>query len=115
MIDNIEEIPVIWKKPHNSLSSLYSITVNKFLDKIIKRYRKRLQIQSVMIDLEMPKNSAGYSNSTFAIKLHLKLRSGKILIAESNKRSISEAVKNISREIDHQSSLTDRQKHKGIA
>ena len=64
-----------------------------------------------MIDLEMPKDSAGFSNKTFIVKLHLKLKSGKILIAESQKRSVADAMKDITREIDNQSRSTDRQKH----
>ena len=110
MVD-IEDIPVIWKKPHNSSNLLHIGTVNILLDQFIKRYRKRLQIRHIMIDLEMPKDAAGFSNKTFIVKLHLQLKSGKILIAESNKRSIADAMKNITREIDNQSRSTDRQKH----
>lgn len=64
-----------------------------------------------MIDLEMPKDAAGLSNKTFIVKLHLTLKTGKILIAESIKRSIEEAMDDITREIDNQSRSTDRQKH----
>jgi hypothetical protein len=41
----------------------------------------------------------------------VKLKSGKILIAESEKRSITDAMKNITKEIENQSRSTDRQKH----
>lgn len=64
-----------------------------------------------MIDLEIPKNAASFLNKTFIIKLHLKLKAGKILRAESKNRSLSEAMKKITREIDNQSRSTDRQKH----
>lgn len=64
-----------------------------------------------MIDLETPKNAAGFLNKTFILKLHLKLRTGEILIAESKRRSINDAMKNITREIDNESRSTDRQKH----
>lgn len=107
----VEQIPIIWKKPHNSSNVFHTGTVNILLDRFIKRYRKRLQISHIMIDLEMPKDAAGLSNKTFIVKLHLKLRSGRILIAESKRRSIAEAMKNITREIDNQSRSTDRQKH----
>jgi len=110
MID-IEEIPIVWKKPHNSTNVFHIGTVNIFLDRFIKRYRKRLKIRSIMVDLEMPNNAAGVSNKTFIVKLHLTLESGKILIAESTKKSISDAMKNIAKEIDNQSRTTDRQKH----
>lgn len=110
MIDNREEIPVIWKKPHASFNVFHVEALKRLLDQFIKRYRNRLQIRDIMIDLEMPKNSAGYSNSIFEVKLHLRLKSGKILRAESKKRSISDVMKNITKEIDHQFSLTDRQK-----
>jgi len=108
---DMEEIPVIWKKPHNSSNLLHTGTINILLDQFIKRYGERLQIKHIMIDLEMPKDSAGFSNKTFIVKLHLKLKSGKILIAESNRRSIADAMKDITKEIDNQSRSTDRQKH----
>jgi ribosome-associated translation inhibitor RaiA len=64
-----------------------------------------------MVDLEMPKDSAGFSNKTFIVKLHVKIGSGEILIAESKNRSISDAMKNITSEIENQTDSTDRQKH----
>lgn len=108
---DIEEIPVIWQKPHHSSNIFHIGTINILLDRFIKRYNKRLKIRSIMVDLEMPKDAAGYSNKTFIIKLHLTLISGEIIRAESTKRSISEAMKNIVREIDNQTRSTDRQKH----
>ncbi len=108
---DIEEIPIIWKKPHNSSDVPHTGTLNILLNQFIKRYNKRLQIKHIMINLEMPKNTTGLSNKTFIVKLHVKLQSGKILIAESNQRSIAEAMENITREIDNQSRSTDRQKH----
>ncbi len=106
-----EAIPIIWKKPHNSSNLLHIHNLSILLDQFIKRYGKRLQIQSIMIDLETPKNAAGLSNNTFIIKLHLELKTGKILIAESERRSIGEAMENITREMDNESRSTDRQKH----
>lgn len=105
------EIPVIWKKPHNSSNVFHIGSINILLDQFIKRYSKRLQIRQIMIDLEMPKDAAGISNKTYVVKLHLKLLEGKILIAESSRRSISDAMKDITRKIDNQSRSTDRQKH----
>lgn len=64
-----------------------------------------------MIDLEMPNNAAGISNKIFTIKLHLVLDSGRIIIAENTRRSISAAMKNIVKEVGNQSRSTDRQKH----
>lgn len=107
----MEEIPVIWKKPHNSSSLFHTGTINILLDRFIKRYRKRLDIRRIMVDLEMPKDPAGYSDKTFIVKLHLTLKSGEIIIAESNERSINEAMKKITREIENQTRSTDRQKH----
>ena len=107
----MEEIPIIWKKPHNSINVFHTGTINILLDQFIKRYENRLQIKHIMIDLEMPKDAAGHFNKTFIVKLHLKLKSGKILIAESEKRNVTDAMKNITREIDNQSRSTDRQKH----
>ena len=106
-----EIIPIIWKKPHNSSNIRHVSTISILLHQFITRYGKRLQIRQIMVDLEMPKDPAGYSNKTFIVKLHLALTSGKIIIAESNKRSIAEAMKNITREIDNQTRSTDRQKH----
>ncbi len=108
---DIEEIPIIWKKPHNSTNIYHTGTINILLDQFIKRYRKRLDIRSIVVDLEMPKDPAGYPNKTFIVKLHLTLKSGKIIIAESKKRSVTDAMKNITREIDNQTRSTDRQKH----
>lgn len=107
----IEEIPIIWKKPHNSTNIFHTGTINILLDQFLKRYEKRLQIKHIMIDLEMPKDAAGFSNKTFIVKLHVKLKSGKIIIAESQKRSIIDAMKDITKEIDNQTRSTDRQKH----
>lgn len=106
-----DEIPIIWKKPHNSSNLLHIRTLSVLLHQFIKRYRKRLNIQSIMIDLETPKNAAGYLDKTFIIKLHIKLKEGRILRAESKRRSINDAMRNITREIDNQSRSTDRQKH----
>ena len=111
MTNDIEDIPVIWKKPHNSSNLVHTGNINILLDQFIKRYGKRLLIRHIMIDLEMPKDAAGFSDKTFIVKLHLKLQSGKILIAESKRRSVADAMKNITREIDNQSRSTDRQKH----
>lgn len=110
MVDT-EVIPVIWKRPHNSSNLFHTGTVNILLDQFIKRYGKRLQIRHIMIDLEMPKDAAGFSDKTFIVKLHLRLQSGKILIAESKRRSIADAMKDITSKIDNQSRSTDRQKH----
>lgn len=106
-----QEIPIIWKLPHNSSNIFHVGTINILLDKLIKRYETRLQIRQVMVDFEMPKDSAGFSNKTFLIKIHLTLQSGKIIIAESQKRSVAEAMENITDEIENQIDLTDRQKH----
>jgi len=106
-----EEIPVVWQKPHNSTNIYHTGTINILLDRFIKRYRSRLKIRNIMVDMEMPKNPKGYSDKTFVVKLHLTLVSGKIIRAESRKRSISEAMKNITREIDNQTRSTDREKH----
>ena len=106
-----QEIPIIWRKPHNSTNVFHIGTINIFLDRFIKRYRKRLKIRNIMVDLEMPNNAAGISNKTFIVKLHLTLDSGKILIAESTSKSIPESMKKIIKEIDNQSRSTDRQKH----
>ncbi len=111
MEEEQREIPIIWKLPHNSSNIFHIGTINILLDQFIKRYGKRLQIQHIMVNLEMPKDSAGYSNKTFIVKLHLTLRSGKIIIAESKNRSISDAMKNITSEIENQTDSTDRQKH----
>ena len=111
MEEQQEEIPVIWRKPHNSSNIFHIGTINILLDRFIKRYRKRLKIRNIMIDLEMPKDAAGLSNKSFIVKLHLTLQSGKLLIAESQERNISDAMKNITKEIENQSRTTDRQKH----
>ena len=106
-----QEIPIIWKKPHNSVTIFHTGTLSVLLDDFIKRYRERLKIRSIMIDLEMPKDAAGLSNGIFIIKLHVTLVSGIILRAESESRSIPEAMKKITQEIDNESHETDRQKH----
>lgn len=108
---NKDGIPIIWKNPHNSTNIFHTGTLNILLDQFIKRYNTRLQIKHIMIDLEIPKNAGGYSNKTFIVKLHVKLKSGKIIRAESKRRSITDAMKNITREIDNQTRSTDRQKH----
>lgn len=105
------EIPIIWKKPHHSENVFHVGIISTLLDHFLKRYGKRLQIEQVMIDFEMPKNAAGVSNKTFVIKLHLKLHSGLYLRAESEEKTIEAAMKNITREIENQSRTTDRQKH----
>lgn len=110
-MSDVEIIPIIWKKPHNSVNLFHVGTLTILLDRFIKRYRKRLQIRHVMIDLEMPKDATGISDGTFLLKLHLRLKSGKIIIAESRRRSIADAMKNNTREIDNQTRSTDRQKH----
>lgn len=107
----MEEIAIIWKKPHNKSVAFHVGTINIYLDKLIKRYGKKLQIRQIMVDLEMPKDAAGFSNKTFILKIHLTLKSGKIIIAKSTDRSIVEAMKNINSEIENQTDLTDRQKH----
>lgn len=64
-----------------------------------------------MIDMEAPKNATGISDHLFIIKLHVELKSGKLLMAESKNENIGYAMKNITTEIDNQSRSTDRQKH----
>jgi ribosome-associated translation inhibitor RaiA len=111
-MDKQEEIPVIWRKPHISPDSYQIKAVELAVDKFVGRYSKKLEIRSLMVDFEMPKDSAGHSNKTFIIKIHITLKNGKLFIAESSKRSILEAMKNIESEIENQIDLTDRQKHK---
>lgn len=106
-----DEIPIIWKKPHNSVTIFHTGTLSILLDRFIKRYRDRLNMRSIMIDLEMPKDAAGLSNGIFIVKLHVTLKSGKILRAESETRSILESMHKITQEIDNESRKTDRQKH----
>ena len=107
----IQEIPITWKKPHNSLTIFHTGTLSILLDDFIKRYSERLKIRSIMIDLEMPKDGAGFPNGVFIIKLHVTLDSGEILRAEGEERSIPDAMKKIVIEIDNESRKTDRQKH----
>ena len=114
-MNELVNIPVIWKKPHNSSNVYHIEAINVLLDHFIKKYRERLKIQSIMIDLEMPRNATGISNNTFIIKLHVTLESGKILRAESNKKSIPEAMKKVVQEIENESRSTDRQKHQNSA
>lgn len=114
-MSDTEEIPIIWKKPHNSSNVFHIGTINILLDNFIKRYRERLKMRNIMIDLEMPKDAAGFPNGIFNIKLHVTLESGKILRAESEERSIPEAMKKIVIEIDNESRKTDRQKHHDIS
>ena len=110
-MNDMEEIPIIWKKPHNSVTIFHTGTLSILLDDFIKRYRERLKIRNIMIDLAMPKDAAGLSNGIFIIKLHVTLDSGVILRAESEARSVHDAMKNIVKEIDNESRKTDRQKH----
>lgn len=107
----IEDIPVIWKKPHTSSNIFHTGTISILLDKFIKRFKDKLKIQHIMIDLEMPNDAAGISNKTFLVKIHVQLHSGKILIAESQQRSLDAVMKDITNKIENQSYLTDRQKH----
>ena len=110
-MNNTEEIPIIWKKPHNSVTIFHTGTLSILLDDFIKRYRERLKIRSIMIDLEMPKDAAGFSNGIFIIKLHVTLDNGEILRAENEGRDVPEVMKKIVQEIDNESRKTDRQKH----
>jgi len=110
-MDEIQEIPIIWKKPHISSNSYQIKALEQVVDKFVGRYSKKLEIRNIMVDFEMPKDSAGHSNKTFLIKIHLTLKNGKLIIAKSQKRSITDAMKNIESEIENQIDLTDRQKH----
>ena len=114
-MEDLDEIPIIWKKPHNSSNILHLGTINILLDNFIKRYSERLKIRSIQVDLEMPKDAAGVFNGVFIIKLHLTLDSGKILRAESEERTIPEAMKKIVQEIENESHESDRQKHHDTA
>lgn len=106
-----EVIPIIWKKPHHSGNILHIQVISGLLHNFIQRYQSRLQMTHIMIDVETPNNSAGFSHENFIIKLHITLKSGKLIIAESQKRDIKEAMDNVVQEIDNQTRETDRQKH----
>ena len=106
-----EDIPIIWKKPHKSSDLLHIHVLSILLDQFVKRYKKRLAIRSIMIDMETPKNATGISDHLFIIKLHVELKSGRLLMAESKSRNIHDAMKHITSEMDNQSRSTDRQKH----
>lgn len=107
-----EDIPIIWKKPHKSSDLLHIHALSILLDQFVKRYQKRLDIRSIMIDMETPKNATGIPDHLFIIKLHLELKSGRLLMAESKSENIRYAMKNITSEMDNQSRSTDRQKHR---
>ena len=107
-----EDIPIIWKKPHKSSDLVHIHALSILLDRFVKRYQKRLDIRSIMIDMETPKNATGISDHLFIIKLHLELKSGRLLMAESKSENIRYAMKNITSEMDNQSRSTDRQKHR---
>jgi len=106
-----QEIPIIWKRPHHSNNVYHVGTLSLLLDAFIKRYSKRLAIRNIMIDFEIPHNAAGIPNKTFIIKLHVTLETGKIIIAESEEKSIHDAMEKITTEFDNQTRSTDRQKH----
>ncbi len=110
-MEETQEIPIIWRKPHISPNSYQIKTVELAVGKFVSRYSKKLEIRSIMVDFRMPKDSTGHSNKTYLIKIHLTLKNGKLIIAESKKRSILEAMKNIESEVENQADLTDRQKH----
>ncbi len=107
-MNETEEIPIIWKKPHNSTTIFHTGTLSILLDDFIKRYKERLKIRSVMIDLEMTHDAVGVFK-TFIIKLHVTLQSGQILIAENENRNMHDAMKTIVKEIDNESRKTDRE------
>jgi hypothetical protein len=111
MVQEEQVVPIIWKKSHSSINAFHKGTIDILLDKFVKKYSKRFGIQSITVDFEMPKNAAGYSNGFFIIKLNLTLKSGKVIFAKSNEKSIPEAMKKITLEIKNQIDLTDRQKH----
>jgi hypothetical protein len=110
-MDEKQEIPITWKKPHISPNSYQIKNLELAIMKFINRYSKKLELRNVMVDFEMPKDAAGHSNKTYLIKIHLTLKNGKLIIAESKKRSIGDAIKNIESEVENQIDLTDRQKH----
>ena len=49
-MDEIQEIPIIWKKPHISSNSYQIKALEQVVDKFVGRYSKKLEIRNIMVD-----------------------------------------------------------------
>jgi hypothetical protein len=90
----MEKIPIIWQ---NSIKDFASLNIGDFYSNV-EEFTEGFNQEYALIDMEIhisqPPKEEGFDSQRFVIKVQINL-----------------ALKNVIREIHHQTQLSDRQKH----
>lgn len=105
------EIPLIIKKQRSGWREQALHHVYEFLDTFAKKTHPRYPIRQIELHVDQPRNAAGLEKNLFTIKLHLLLKSGRLIIASSESRKLEVAMSDVLDKIDNQLDYSDRQKH----
>lgn len=106
-----KEIALVVEKPLAGWREYALRNAYEFLDTFAKKVHKRFPIQRIELHINQPKNAAGLEKNLFSIKLHVLLKSGKLLLASVETRKIEIGMSDVLDKIENQIDLSDRQKH----
>lgn len=105
-------VPIIWE---NSISNFRELPMNNFysdVDSFVSTYNKRTPLRNMEIHINKPSKDTKSDKQNYSIKLHMHLTSGKIYLSTGQDSNIRLALKKAISNIQQQSELSDRQKHK---
>ncbi len=105
-----DQIPITYKYPTGSLDMLYFLDVLDLIDRFTKKFNKKMPIQKIAINFVQTKDTAGITR-VYDTTLHVTLKSGKLLIAKSQRRKLKISVQEAIKKIEAQEDKSDRQKH----
>lgn len=106
-------VPIIWE---NSISNFRKLPMNNFysdVDNFATGYNKQDPLHNMEIHISRPSKEAKLDKQNYSIKLHMHLKSGKTYLSTGQDPDIRMALKKAVNNIQHQSELSDRQKHDG--
>ncbi len=105
-----DQIPITYKYPTGSLDMLYFLDVFDLIDKFTRKFNKKVSVQKVAINFVQTKDTSGITR-VYNTTLHVILKSGKLLIAKSQRRKLKIGVREAIEKIEAQEDKSDRQKH----
>lgn len=109
MIDSLN-IPIIWedKKYHNG--TYFSKDAYSILEKFAARFNQHNPIRDIEVHVEFTKNSTD-KIKFFAVKIHVQLANGKLLISHAQAKSILLGIRSAISKIKHESEKLNLKRH----
>lgn len=105
------QIPVQWTKHTANFNEYQLQNAYALLDRFLEKFDKQFPIQRAEIHIDQAKNSVGYSKKLITIKLHILLKSGKLLLSQAQDWRLLFCIKKTIKKLIHESEMSDRQKN----